>query len=98
MKELSFLDEHWGDVVGLFLVVVGLLASFLTAWKFPQNVQMFTLAAGIVASGFVALKLQKKVPSENDTDDDTTQSVTQKTVTVATSEKEVPRKDKDPGV
>ena len=83
----DFIEGHFGDLVGLWLIVMGFGGAFLTAWKFngdPQH-RLFAMCIGMISAGTLALKLSYRPTGGNGktTTDTTTVSATHEVTPVS---------------
>jgi hypothetical protein len=65
--------DHWGDCIGLFLILLGVTIIMVSPLYTSQTatVQVMTTGSGLITAGFVALKL-KTVPSSDNGGSSTT--------------------------
>ena len=55
----GFVNAHWRDLVGGFLVLLGCSVIILNVWKLQSNVQVYAVGVGLMNTGFLAMSIER---------------------------------------
>lgn len=55
----TFVRDHWGDIVGLFLILLGVAVIAVDVWKLGDNPRLFGVGSGLINGGMLAVKLTR---------------------------------------